>query len=59
MIATQNLLNWIGIVASSGIYLASDLLLQKFGWPINGIFLLTALIVLPLALWYRPYRAAH
>jgi acyl-[acyl-carrier-protein]-phospholipid O-acyltransferase/long-chain-fatty-acid--[acyl-carrier-protein] ligase len=54
MIATQNLLNWIGIFASSGIYFAAEYVLRIAGWPNNGVFALTALLILPIALWYRP-----
>lgn len=54
MIATQNLLNWIGIFASSGIYFVADRILQKWKWPDNGVFALTALFMLPIAIWYRP-----
>jgi MFS family permease len=54
MIATQNLLNWIGICASGGIYFIADWFLQRAGWPNNGVFALTALLMLPIALFYRP-----
>lgn len=54
MIGTQNLLNWIGIFASSGIYWAGAGVLHWFHWPENGMFALTALLMLPVAWWYRP-----
>lgn len=53
MIATQNLLNWIGIFLSSGIYFGAEKLLQIFQWPNNGVFALTALFMLPVAAFYR------
>jgi len=54
MIATQNLLNWIGIFASSGIYWAGTAFLHWRQWPENGMFALAALFMLPVALCYRP-----
>jgi len=54
MIATQNLLNWIGIFASSGIYWAGAEFLRWQQWPENGMFALAALLMLPVALCYRP-----
>ncbi|MBC8871853.1 MAG: MFS transporter [Planctomycetes bacterium] len=54
MIATQNLLNWIGIFASSGIYWAGAAFLRWQQWPENGMFALAALLMLPVALCYRP-----
>lgn len=53
-IATQNLLNWIGIFVASGIYWLGKLLLDAIDWPDNGLFALTALFMLPIALAYRP-----
>ena len=54
MIATQNLLNWIGIFLSSGIYFAAEKFLQVVQWPPNGVFALTALFMLPVAVFFRP-----
>jgi acyl-[acyl-carrier-protein]-phospholipid O-acyltransferase/long-chain-fatty-acid--[acyl-carrier-protein] ligase len=54
MIATMNLLNWIGIFASSGIYWAGTEFLHWRQWPENGMFALAALFMLPVALCYRP-----
>ena len=56
MIATQNLLNWIGIFLSAGVYALVEKLLRKIGWPTNGVFALTALLMLPVAIWYRPTK---
>jgi acyl-[acyl-carrier-protein]-phospholipid O-acyltransferase/long-chain-fatty-acid--[acyl-carrier-protein] ligase len=53
MIATQNLLNWIGIFAASGIYDAAIRILERCNWPHNGVFAFTALLILPVAIWYR------
>ena len=56
-IATQNLLNWVGIFVSTGIYWAANSLLEVLHWPNNGLFALTALLMLPIALAYRPQPA--
>ncbi|HND51835.1 MAG TPA: MFS transporter, partial [Pirellulaceae bacterium] len=52
-IATQNLLNWIGIFLSTPIYGIGNYLLTVVGMPPNGMFALTALLMLPVAIWYR------
>ncbi|MCA9122109.1 MAG: MFS transporter [Planctomycetaceae bacterium] len=54
MIAAQNLCNWIGITMSAGLYLASDRVLVMFAWPRSYTFALTALILLTIAILYRP-----
>lgn len=56
-IATQNLLNWVGIFVSTGIYWAANALLELLAWPHNGLFALTALLMLPIAVAYRPQSA--
>lgn len=56
MIATQNLLNWIGIFLSAGIYSLAEWTLRTLQWPNNGVFGLTALLLLPIAVWYRPTK---
>ena len=53
-IATQNLLNWIGIFVSSGIYFAGDTVLHGLGLPPSGMFAVTAMLMLPVAIFYRP-----
>lgn len=52
-IATQNLLNWVGIFVASGLYGAGQSLLAVVHWPGNGLFAFTALLMLPIALRYR------
>lgn len=54
MIAAQNLCNWIGITMSAGLYWASDRILVSFAWPRSYTFALTALILLAVAVFYRP-----
>lgn len=57
VIATQNLLNWIGIFVSSGLYWLAKQLLAWLLWPDNGLFLVTACLMLPIALGYQPQTA--
>ena len=54
MIAAQNLCNWIGITMSAGLYLSADWILVKFKWPRSYTFAFTALLLLAVAVWYRP-----
>lgn len=54
MIATQNLLNWIGITASAGIYAGTNILLSRFSWPPSIGFAVPALLLLGVALLYHP-----
>jgi acyl-[acyl-carrier-protein]-phospholipid O-acyltransferase/long-chain-fatty-acid--[acyl-carrier-protein] ligase len=59
VIATQNLLNWIGIFVSSGLYWLAKQLLAWLDWPDNGLFAVTACLMLPIALGYQPSVAAE
>jgi acyl-[acyl-carrier-protein]-phospholipid O-acyltransferase/long-chain-fatty-acid--[acyl-carrier-protein] ligase len=54
MIATQNLLNWIGIFLSTGIYFVANRIFESLGWPPNAMFGVTAIIMLPIAIAFRP-----
>jgi hypothetical protein len=54
VIGAMNLVNWIAILASSQIYSALDLARELAGVPHSAIFGGTALLVLPVALFYRP-----
>jgi len=54
LIATQNFLNWIAILFSGGIYWAFNELVLANGWQRSATFLLTAMFMLPVALFYRP-----
>lgn len=53
-IATMNLTNWIAILASAICYLGVVSLLGVLHWPASGMFAFTALLMLPVALFYRP-----
>ena len=54
MIATQNLLNWIAILASAGFYPAVNMGLKALGLPVYGVFWACMIVTLMLALTYRP-----
>lgn len=54
MIATQNLLNWIGILLSAGIYFLMGRLTAANDWPSSARFAMTAMFMLPIVLFYRP-----
>ncbi|MGI8978626.1 MAG: MFS transporter [Pirellulaceae bacterium] len=53
-IATTNLANWIAIVASAGVYYLFGNAVQWLGVPRATLFALTALLMLPVAIFYRP-----
>lgn len=53
MIGAMNLVNWIGIVISAGLYAALSVMFRDgryYAW----IFAVAALLLLPVALFYRP-----
>ncbi len=54
VIGAMNLVNWIGILFSAEIYSAFDRICALVGAPHSGIFGATALLLLPVALFYRP-----
>jgi acyl-[acyl-carrier-protein]-phospholipid O-acyltransferase/long-chain-fatty-acid--[acyl-carrier-protein] ligase len=54
VIAVMNLANFSAILLSGAIYGAFDRLVTWLSLPHAPIFILTALIILPVALFYRP-----
>jgi MFS family permease len=54
MIAAMNLTNFIAILLSGAIYMACDRVLEAFHWPRSVLFAFNALLILPVALFYRP-----
>lgn len=54
MIALMNQCNWIGIVIGAAIFKGTLLLLNAGGQPRNTTFVVAALVMLPIALFYRP-----
>jgi MFS family permease len=53
-IATTNLANWIAIVASAGVYFLFDYVVEWLNVPRATVFALTALLMLPVAIFYKP-----
>jgi acyl-[acyl-carrier-protein]-phospholipid O-acyltransferase/long-chain-fatty-acid--[acyl-carrier-protein] ligase len=54
VIATMNQCTWVGIILGALIYSACIAVLDRTGWPRNTIFAVTAALLLPVALFYRP-----
>ena len=57
MIAVMNLTNFVAILLSGAIYMGFDRLVGVAGWPRSVFFALTALLILPVAVLYRPEQA--
>lgn len=54
IIAAMNLLNWIGIAGSGVVYMISAAIADKAGWPRSSLFVMAAVLLLPVAIFYRP-----
>ena len=54
IIGAMNLVNWIGIALSGVFYSFANLVLTRLDVPPNGMFGAAALLLLPVALLYRP-----
>jgi acyl-[acyl-carrier-protein]-phospholipid O-acyltransferase/long-chain-fatty-acid--[acyl-carrier-protein] ligase len=54
VIATMNQCTWLGIILGALLYSTCIKVLDETGWPRNTIFAVTALLMLPVALLYRP-----
>jgi predicted MFS family arabinose efflux permease len=54
MIATMNQFSWIGVILGALVYNTCLDLLNKTGWPRASIFAVTAILMLPVAIFYRP-----
>jgi len=54
MIATMNQFSWVGVILGAVLYWACLKLLNATGWPRCTIFGITALLILPVAILYRP-----
>lgn len=54
MIATMNQFSWVGVILGALLYNACLEVLNTNGWPRASIFAVTALLMLPVALFYRP-----
>ncbi|MCE9546315.1 MAG: MFS transporter [Planctomycetia bacterium] len=58
VIGSMNLVNWIAIIGAVGFIAGCNVLLDRMKLPASTIFGLTAVILLPVALFYRPRDAA-
>lgn len=57
MIALMNQVSWIGIILGAILFQISIWILDATGGPRSAIFAIGALIMLPIAVWYRPQDA--
>jgi len=58
MIATMNQCSWVGIILGAVLFWACLVVFTKYGWPQNTMFAVTAALMLPVALFYRPQDEA-
>jgi acyl-[acyl-carrier-protein]-phospholipid O-acyltransferase/long-chain-fatty-acid--[acyl-carrier-protein] ligase len=54
MIATMNLLNFLGITLAGLLYAGISRLFEAFGWPPSAMFAVTAVMFGAVAVFYRP-----
>lgn len=54
MIATMNVTNFFAIAVAGVCYKAFDGVIQVLGWPRSSMFAFMALLILPVAICYRP-----
>jgi acyl-[acyl-carrier-protein]-phospholipid O-acyltransferase/long-chain-fatty-acid--[acyl-carrier-protein] ligase len=54
MIATMNQCSWIGIILGAILYAVCIAIFDKYDWPRNTMFAVTAALMLPVAVFYRP-----
>jgi len=48
---------WVGIAAAAGFYALGDQIRVALEWPISSLFALTAVVIVPVAVWFRPWRS--
>ena len=54
MIGAMNLVNWIGILLAAGFYQVCAMVFENVGGSISWIFAITSLLLIPVAIFYRP-----
>ncbi len=54
MIATMNQFSWVGIIIGAVLYEGCLWVLDATGWPRSVVFAVTAALMLPVAILYRP-----
>ena len=58
MIGAMNLVNWIAIVFSAGFLQVAASVVRALELPVAWIFAALAVVMLPVAVWYRPPEVA-
>lgn len=53
MIGTMNQANFVGILLSGPLYQGFEAIASAIGWPISSVFWMLAVLVVPLAFFYR------
>ncbi|MDZ4849327.1 MAG: MFS transporter [Pirellulaceae bacterium] len=53
MIGTMNQANFVGILLSGPLYQGFEKISSSMGWPISSVFWMLAVLVIPLAIFYR------
>jgi MFS family permease len=56
VIGAMNLIQWVGILCAAVYYQVCNMVRDAAGWPLSTLFAATALVILPVALFYRPWR---
>jgi acyl-[acyl-carrier-protein]-phospholipid O-acyltransferase/long-chain-fatty-acid--[acyl-carrier-protein] ligase len=54
MIATMNQCSWVGIILGAVVWEICLKVMNATGWPRSSVFAVTAALMLPVALFYRP-----
>jgi hypothetical protein len=54
MVATMAQFSWVGVILGAVIFGACIRVLDATGWPRNVVFGVTAALMLPVAMFYRP-----
>jgi len=57
MIGAMNLMNWIGILISAGVYGLCTFTIESLDLPESTTFAVVAVLLLPVAMLYRPHDA--
>lgn len=58
VLGAMNLVQWMAIAAAAGFYAVGDTIRNWCGWPIASLFAMTAIVILPVAIAWRPWRQA-
>lgn len=58
MIATMNQCNFVGIILGGFLFGAVMAVLEENAWPRNLVFAVTAAMMLPITIFYRPEERA-